>query len=98
MPHDFTDKLITILFWALIYVRMTIRKCLIDRLAEITLYHTLLVFLNQPLSCYYFFCPEMSTFTSAAYIQVHFRLDHPREQSDLGPYCLQYSRPLVKSA
>ena len=45
-------------------------------------------------------------YMSAAYIQVHFRLDFfmkansidpdqtaPKEQSDLGPYCLQYRLP-----
>ena len=45
----------------------------------------------------------------AAYIQVHFRLDFfmesnnmnpdqtaPREQSDLGPYCLKYKLPKIE--
>ena len=49
-----------------------------------------------------FSCICCLLFTSAANIQVHFRLDFyiesntietDQEQSDLGPYCLQYRLP-----
>ena len=52
------------------------------------------------------FVLKMSAFTSAAYLVMHFKLDFfmeanmmnpdqtvPKEQSDLGPYCLQYQLP-----
>ena len=39
---------------------------------------------HEPLSCPYF-CPEMSAFSSAAYIQVHFRLNFIMEANTMNP-------------
>ena len=63
------------------------------------------VTINPYLATVFFFL----LFTPAAYIYMHFRLDFimeannmnpdqtaPWEQSDLGPYCLQYKLPIIK--
>ena len=68
-------------------VNFQLRYCII-------VFHLLVYYLNLILPL---FILMTCAFTSAAYIQVHFRLDFfmeatnmNTEQSDLGPYCLQY--------
>ena len=48
---------------------------------------------NQLKKKHFFFVLKMSAFTSAAYIQVHCRLDFIMETNTMNPDCLQYMLP-----